>query len=139
MSLYILDTDILTLALRSDPSVTARLSKIPPEELAITVISVEEQLTGWYTYLRRGRKREEIAYAYARLAQTVTSLANLPILTFTEAAIDRFEQLKRMRLNVGSNDLRIAAIVLENNGVLVTRNLRDFQCVPDLRIEIWAA
>ena len=35
-------------------------------------------------------------------------------------------------------DLRIAAITLENSGVLVTRNLRDFQRIPNLVVEDWA-
>ena len=50
----------------------------------------------------------------------------------------RFETLKAMRLNVGANDLRIAAIALENDATVVTRNTRDFERVPGLRIENWA-
>jgi tRNA(fMet)-specific endonuclease VapC len=35
-------------------------------------------------------------------------------------------------------DLRIAAITLENAGILITRNLRDFQRIPNLSVENWA-
>jgi predicted nucleic acid-binding protein len=35
-------------------------------------------------------------------------------------------------------DLRIAAIVPENNATLVSRNLRDFQRVSGLVVEDWS-
>ena len=41
-------------------------------------------------------------------------------------------------MKVRKTDLRIAAVTLENNGVLVTRNVRDFQHIPNLIIENWA-
>ena len=47
--------------------------------------------------------------------------------------------LKRMNLNVRKMDLRISAVVLEHGGVLVTRNVRDFQRVPGLPIEDWSS
>jgi tRNA(fMet)-specific endonuclease VapC len=35
-------------------------------------------------------------------------------------------------------DLIIASIVLTNNGILVTHNVKEFKQVPNLRIEDWA-
>jgi tRNA(fMet)-specific endonuclease VapC len=50
----------------------------------------------------------------------------------------RCDDLKAKKIRISASDLRIAAIALENNATLVTRNRRDFQRVPGLLIEDWA-
>ena len=52
MSLWVLDTDVLTLWLRGQESITARVAATPPHQLAVTIITVEEILGGWYTQIR---------------------------------------------------------------------------------------
>lgn len=116
----------------------ARVRACPPSELFISVITVEEQLSGWYALLRRARQPHDIAAAYDRLAASVALLAELPILRFPEPAVHRFKQLEAMKLNVTGNDLRIAAIALEHGAAVVTRNVRDFRRVPGLVVEDWA-
>ena len=51
MSLSVLDTDMLTLVQEGHPTVGQRFLQHRPEELAITVLTIEEQLSGWYTEL----------------------------------------------------------------------------------------
>jgi tRNA(fMet)-specific endonuclease VapC len=79
-----------------------------------------------------------MAHAYQRLADTVRVLGRLPILSYTLPAIQRFEQLRLLKLKIGKMDLRIAAIVLEHSGTLVTRNQRDFQRVSGLPAVDWS-
>ncbi len=138
MSLYVLDTDILTLLRLTDPRVCQQVAAHSPTELATTVITVEEQLRGWFTRVRRAKKRDELARAYQALADTATALSGLAILSFTESAIIRYEGLKSLKITISKADLRIAAITLENRGTLVTRNLGDFQQIPNLPLENWA-
>lgn len=139
MSLYILDTDIVTLYRHGHEAVVRQALMHPPEALAITVITVEEQLSGWYGLLRRARRPADLARVYDRLAETVTFLGSTRILSFTEQAIARYEQLQSMRPRIGTMDLRIAAIALEYGATLVTRNVQDFQRIPGLVIEDWTA
>jgi len=138
MNLYVLDTDTLQLYQDDNPKVVARVRAVAPAERAISVITVEEQLSGWYTQLRQAKDDERLAWAYRRLAATVRALAKVPIVDFDEPAIRRCEQLKKLKLKVRKMDLRIAATVLELDAILVTRNVRDFRQVPGLRIEDWS-
>lgn len=96
-------------------------------DLAITVISVEEQLSGWYSLLRTTKRRDHLSLAYQSLADTVPFLARFRILAFPESAVERYARLAASKLNVRKMDLRIAAIALEYDAAVVTRNLRDFQ------------
>jgi tRNA(fMet)-specific endonuclease VapC len=139
MSLYILDTDMLTLYHRGHLLVRQRVLSHSPSELAITVISVEEELSGWYTLLRQAKQAPQVERVYQRLAESIPLLAQWRILSFVQAAIPRRDALRGLKLNVRKMDLRIAAITLESSGILVTRNLRDFQRVPNLSLEDWAA
>jgi tRNA(fMet)-specific endonuclease VapC len=139
MGLHVLDTDTLVLFQEGHVYVCRRMLSHPIDELATTVITVEEQLSGWYTLLRRTKEARQLAQAYQRLADTVQILSRFHILSFTEPAIDRFMRLRGMRLGVKHADLRIAAITLEHGGTLVTRNVRDFQSIPDLSLVDWSA
>ena len=70
MSLFVLDTDILTLYQMGHAEVVRNVLARPISELAVSAISVEEQLGGWYTRLRRAKKPDEIARVYQMLANT---------------------------------------------------------------------
>ena len=138
MTVYVLDTDILSLYQRGHPVVMSNVDSRSSQELAISVITVEEELAGWYNLLRKVRDSDDLATVYQRLADAIPVLARWAILPMTRSAITRYETLKSLKLNVRKMDLRIAAIVLDHGGILVTRNLRDFQRVPGLVVEDWS-
>lgn len=135
---YVLDTDILTLFQRGDPNVVRNAQSRPPDQLAVTIISVEEQLSGWYTELRQAKKADHLALAYQRMTTAVRFLVRFYILTFGEPAIARYEGLRAAHRRLDKSDLRIAAIVLESGDTLVTRNAKDFRQIAGLHIEDWA-
>ena len=138
MSLFVVDTDILSLYYHSDAAVVRRLRARPQAELAISVMTVDEQLSGWYTVTRQARKTEQLVEAYSQLAEAVIRLATWRILPYTESAIARVSHLKTLKLNIGVMDLRIAAIALDHGAVVVSRNRRDFSRIPGLIVEDWS-
>ena len=136
MTLYILDTDHVTLHQRNHPQVIARIQKTIPEELATTVVTVEEQMRGRLAQLNQSRIN--LSLAYEQLRATANYFCDLTILPFDEAAQQQYQRLRSQKLRVGTLDLRIAAIALTQNATIVTRNSRDFEHIPGLKIEDWS-
>lgn len=138
MTLYVLDTDHLTLLRYGHAEVVARLKATPPQDRAITIISVEEQLRAWFTQVRRARDAEQLARAYEGLSQVVEMANSVRVLPFTRRAIKRYLDLRKVLPRMGKLDLAIAAVVLEFEGIVVTRNQQDFKLVPGLPVEDWS-
>ena len=90
MPLYIFDTDSLSLYARGNESLIAHRTQTPVNELAVTVVTVEEQISGWYDLVRRAQNAEQLERAYLRLSQAIELLSKFPVLPFTRAAIDRY-------------------------------------------------
>jgi tRNA(fMet)-specific endonuclease VapC len=68
---FILDTDHLSvLQWREQPAydrLIDRLDQIPPDDLATTIVSFQEQVQGWLAYLARAKSPDQVVRAYARL------------------------------------------------------------------------
>ena len=60
------------------------------------------------------------------------------LLDFSPAASNIYASLASQKIRIGTQDLRIAAIALSVEGIIVTRNQRDFGKVPNLMIEDWS-
>jgi tRNA(fMet)-specific endonuclease VapC len=136
MSCDVLDTDTLTLLLTAHASVVAHATE--SLDLAITIVTVEEILTGWYTQLRRARSEDQLVRAYAELQRAVEFLSTIRILPFNQPAVVAYHQLRATYRRAGRNDLKIAAIVLHHDARLVTRNNSDFVMIPGLSLADWS-
>ena len=107
------------------------------ELYATTIISVEEMMRGWLSAIRRTTDPLRQIGAYARLRQLFRFFATWDVADWTVTSAAEFTSLKVKKTRVGAMDLRIASIVLSSNATLLTRNLKDFRKVPDLRCEDW--
>ena len=60
------------------------------------------------------------------------------MLSFTGHSATVFDVLRQQHPRRGRMDLRIAAIALTSQAILVTRNLSDFEDIQDLVTEDWS-
>lgn len=140
MTVYVLDTDLLSLYQRNHPQVCNRILLARQNGLTLktTVVTVEEQYGGRLAQIRKAQTPEVLVAAYDRLMTTFALFSQLEILTYDLAAAELFRQFRQMGIRIGTQDLRIASIALAHSGIIVTRNRKDFDRVPDLTIEDWS-
>jgi tRNA(fMet)-specific endonuclease VapC len=138
MSLYyLLDTNTLSEPLRKSPNL-AVLKKIQSHqtEMATAALVLYEMIRGAHRLPEQTEKRVRILQYADKFIR-----ANLPILPYTETtALWHGTEVARL-IMLGKTpspiDSQIAAIAKTNNLILVTRNVKDFDCFTDLRIENW--
>jgi tRNA(fMet)-specific endonuclease VapC len=141
MSQFILDTDHISLWLQGHPLITQIAATHKPE-VATTIITVQELFNGWVSRLNDPKRANEQVKLYTKLWTTVDLLRQITILNFDAVAEERYHQLvyenPSLRKNRIQKDMKIAATALAQNGILITRNYKDFSQVPALRLQNWA-
>jgi tRNA(fMet)-specific endonuclease VapC len=76
--------------------------------------------------------------AYHWLQRSVEFFRNVIILPMSRESLARYDELRRQHRGIGTNDLRIAAIALENRAALVSRNRADFGAIAGLKLGDWS-
>jgi tRNA(fMet)-specific endonuclease VapC len=106
-----------------------------------TVITFKEVLNGWMARINQAKPGDNFGELYTRLHRSIDYFKQTEILNFDSAADAAFRSLlkqnpplRKVRLE---RDLRIAAIALSQNATVVTRNYRDFELVPGLKLINW--
>jgi tRNA(fMet)-specific endonuclease VapC len=139
--MYILDTDHLSLIQRSGQEgkqILKRLATIEEVEVAVSVITYEEQVRGRLSVLSRSKTLDEQVFAYQGLQQLGMDYRSITIIPFSRAAALEHQRLRKAYPRLGNMDLKIAAISLTNNAILLTRNMSDFEQIVGLKIEDWS-
>jgi tRNA(fMet)-specific endonuclease VapC len=135
LALYILDTDTVTFQQAGREPVLRRLAAVPADAVYTTVITLREQMRGRLANVDRAPEGPALVRAYEQMQATLLYFCRVNNLPFTTAAALRLADLRDQKVRLGTQDLRVAAIVLSVNGILVTSNRRDFEQVPGLIIE----
>ncbi len=124
---YLVDTDWIIDGIAGIPVALGTLNRLATQGLAASVVTLGEVFEGAYLYPDPD----------AELAVYRQFLAGYTVLPVTEPIIQRFARTRALLRSQGNLipdlDLLIAATALEHDLTLLTRNLRHFERIPDLR------
>ena len=137
--MLLLDTDISSPVEENDPAGLLAMRRVlaSGQPYFLAVPTVEERLRGRFAYCAGATPPEQYAAASGRLRKTLVALHGFALLDFDARAAAEFTALKAAEVRTGTQDLRIAAVALAHDALLLTRNRRDFHKVPGLRAEDW--
>lgn len=138
MALYILDSDHLSLYQRGHEALGQRLLNVSSNQVAITVISAEELIRGRLAQIRKATKSQERVSSYYWFVRTLEFLRGFTVVGYSAQAEVRFQSLLNQKIRIGTQDLKIAAIVLSQQATLITRNRQDFERITGLKFEDWS-
>jgi tRNA(fMet)-specific endonuclease VapC len=125
-----LDTETVSLALRGEGGIGARILEHRPSQICLSSITVGE--------LRYGAVRGNSP----RLQELIDSfIINLPVLPFDETCAAQYgilaAELNARRTAVDDFDVLIAAHAIAVEATLVTRNVKSFARIRLLKVESW--
>jgi tRNA(fMet)-specific endonuclease VapC len=128
---YLLDTDTLIYVFKRAGNCLARLASQNDSDIAISTINLFELEYGM------GKSDNRI-----KMDSYVDSLCRrYAVLDFDRAASLRAGIIRAMLHTsgtpIGPYDVQMAGIALSKNLTIVTRNTREFERVPGLRVETW--
>lgn len=126
---YLLDTNSVIALLKEDAAIWEKLKEHSPEDCAISAIVAYELFYGAFKSQRRD-----------------ANLARIDGLRFEVIDFDQTDArhageiraaLEATGTPIGSNDILIAGQARSRDLTLVTRNVREFERVPGLKMERW--
>ena len=139
--MVLLDTGHMSLIERGGMEcgrILSRLRLISRNQVSTSIVSFEEQTRGWLARIAQNPNMDRQVVIYAELRRTLRNYCDITVLEFDTSAATEFNRLRIEGVRIGTMDLKIASIALANDATLLTRNLSDFQRVPNLRAEDWS-
>ena len=67
MTKWVLDTDHVSLLQRGHPVVVSKVAAVNPSEIAVTIVTIVEQMYGRLDVIKRGKSKQELVRAYTLL------------------------------------------------------------------------
>ena len=94
-------------------------------------------MLGAHNFINRSQTNTDTIRGYNLLLEIFQGFRIAPILLFDAGAVAVFDNLRKQKIRVSTMDLRIVAIAISLDLVLLTRNVKDFRQIPNLVTENW--
>jgi tRNA(fMet)-specific endonuclease VapC len=129
---YLLDTDVFSLMVKGrDPAIQERLTNLKAGEAVLSVVTCGEFHYG-VAHTPLSAMRDQ------RAGRLINFFGVMPLDQDAALAYGHIRADLRARgTPIGPNDLWQAALAQAKNLILVTRNIREFERVPRLKLENW--
>ena len=130
---FMLDTNICIYAMKNKPEIVQKkILENSQARLCISTITLAELAHGIYKSVQKEKNFDSL----------LKFLIKVEILPFDEKAAIEYGKicayLQKNGTPIGPLDTLIAAHALSKNFTIVTNNVREFERVPELKIENWA-
>ena len=127
-----LDSDIITYYFQANRLIKEKLDTaiLDDELICTTVINAYEVLKGLKWKDPKNMESQVIYFLNNVIIQYIDN-------EIVNIAADIYADLRRNGITIGDSDILIAAIVIANDGVLVTNNTKHFENIKQLKVVNW--
>jgi tRNA(fMet)-specific endonuclease VapC len=137
----LLDTNTATLLYYDRPSVVEHWQNTKRvDTVALPIVAYAELLRGRLDALIKAKNASDVERMQRFLLSAEAFVEQFEIVQFDAVALEHLTRLTTAKAtrSIGLPDLLIASIALAQDATLVTRNTKDFNKVPNLKLENWA-
>ncbi|HLG03640.1 MAG TPA: type II toxin-antitoxin system VapC family toxin [Bacteroidia bacterium] len=132
MTEAIIDTDILVFFFRGNDKISKKFSEYLHQfgQLNLSIISYYEVMAG---LIYRGAEKQIREFELFIAANIVIHISD----DSARRSAMVYSDLRKKGITIGSSDILIAGIALENDLTLITNNVKHFSAIGGLKIENW--
>ncbi len=129
---YLLDTCVISDFIKAEKNTLSKLKNTPPSDIAVSSITVMEIQYGLTLNPKYRQAMESVILDF---------LASITVLDYTQGDAEKTAgaraQLKQQGQPIGSYDILLAGVAINNQLIFVSSNTREFMRVSGLILENW--
>lgn len=130
--MYLLDTNICIYIIRKQPdSIVKKIESLNPSEVILSSISLAELEYGVSKSMHRDQNRRALLYFISAFDIVPFNAQDAEVYGLIRSYLEKQGKI------TGPYDMQIAAQAITRNLTLVSNNTKEFQRIPQLKLENW--